>query len=385
MPVGAVKVPHLNEAYFHAKAAMQLQQYRVATEAILSIPEDNRTKAMLFTLGESYYLSGQYHEAVGVFETVEQPEAQLYMARAYAMMDRPAQAVEWLQKYLGQREKLFESELQLDAALEKIEHSKEWRTLWEKEWYNLSEKKATEAASLLKRKKYTEALTIIDETLARNASSVRWLVLRAKVYEAMGQDEPALESYRAAIRLRSNVDDLLKASAIAFRLQKYPLALELVQDAIQTDPYRPEAYLQRAAAFRAAKRYEEALKDVRFYLTYFSEEPKALYQMGIAETEAGHLTEGIEYFSLLIDRDRTRPDYFTARASAYIKAGNYSQADNDLAQALDLDPRSPEIWLKKGIALHQEDKSDDACHCWKKAMELGSREAGGYIFKYCGK
>jgi tetratricopeptide (TPR) repeat protein len=381
----AVSGQNLEEAYFRSKAAMQLQQYQVAAEAILSVPENKRTKNMLFTLGESYYFSEQYDEAIKVFEAVEQPEAQLYTARIYAMMNRPVQAVEHLKKYLGRREKLFESELQLDSALEKIEHSKEWRMLWEKDWYNASEKKASDAASLLKRKKYTDALAVIDENLARNTSSVRLWTLRAQVYEAMGEDQPALESYRSAIRLRNNADHCLRASAIALRLQKNELALELAQNAIRTDPYRLDAYLQRAEAFRSVKRYDEARKDIRFYFTYLPEDAKALYQMGITETEGGNPLEGAEYLSVLINGDNTRPDYFTARASAYIKAGHYSQANDDLAQALDLNPCSPEIWLKKGIALHQENKSGDACHYWQKAMELGSREAGKYFIKYCGK
>jgi Flp pilus assembly protein TadD len=86
---------------------------------------------------------------------------------------------------------------------------------------------------------------------------------------------------------------------------------------------------------------------------------------------------------MLIEQDKTAAEYFTARAAASLKAGNHLSADDDLAQALDLNPKSPEIWLQKGIALHQADKSEEACHCWNKAMQLGSKEAGGYIHKYC--
>jgi tetratricopeptide (TPR) repeat protein len=382
---GALWGQKLNEAFLRAKAAMLLQQYTVAEQEILSIPEQERIPAMSFALGESYYFSGQYAKAIRQFESGKiTPEAQLYTARAYAMLSQPAQAVEYLQKYLRQRDKLSESELELDAALQKAEHSKEWRVLWEKEWYNAAERKASEATTLLKRKKYTEALAIIEENIKKNASA-GWWILRAQVYTAMEQDEPALESYRTAIQLRNNPAGYLDAAVIAARLQKYELALEYIQNAVKLDPYRLDAYLQRANMLRMNKQYDEARKDINFYFTYFPADDQAFYQMGVTETESGNPLSGIEYLSKLLDRDKSRPEYFAARAKAYIKTDNYEQANDDLAQALDLNPRSPEVWLQKGIALHQTNDFEGACHCWQKAMNLGSKEAGGYIFKYCGK
>jgi tetratricopeptide (TPR) repeat protein len=372
-----------------AKAAILLQQYAVAEQQLLSIPENDRTQGMIFTLGECYYFSGKYNEAIRHFEHIEsgnmRAASQLYIAKAYAMASQPAKAVEYLQKYLEQRDKLSESDLELDSALGKIEHSKEWRSLWEKEWYNSNERKEAEVALLLKRRKYTEALTAIDDATKKNAT-VGWWILRARAYVAMEQDEPALESYRNAIQARSNHPDYYaEAAAVAVRLQKYALALEYIQQVIRLDPYRLEAYLQRASILGLNKQYDEARSDVNFYFKYLPADDKALYQMGVTETEAGNPLSGIEYFSRLLEKDKGNTDYFAARAKAYIKTERYEQANDDLAQALDLNPRLPDVWLQKGIALHQINDSENACYCWNKALNLGSKEAGGYIFKYCGK
>ncbi|MDR1864155.1 MAG: tetratricopeptide repeat protein [Bacteroidales bacterium] len=378
-----------NEALLRAKAAMQQQQYAKATQEILTVPDHERTPAMYLVLGESAYFSGNYGEAISVFESdrvKNLPEAQLYAARACAMTDQPARAAAYLQKYLEQREKLSESELQLDPALEKMERSREWRMLWQKEWYNAAEQQAAEAMTLVRRKKYAEALEVIDKALANRSSSGKLYAVRAKVYEAMESYEPALESYQSAIQLRGN-DPALHAGAseMAVRLKKYELALEHAQRAVRLDPYRLEGYLQRAAVYRLLKQYEEAHKDIDFYFTYLPADTKALYQMGLTETEAGRPLSGIEYFTLLIERDKTSAEYFAARAAACIKAGRYGQADDDLAQALDLNPRLPDAWLQKGIALQQMDDAGEACHCWQKAMLLGSREAATYIYKYCAR
>lgn len=378
----------LNETYLRARAAIQQGQYEATEREILSVPVSERTHAMYMTLGESYYSSGKYANALRSFITADSlkssPAAELYVARTYAMMSQPAKAVAWLQKYLGQRDKLSESELQLDPAIEKIEHSKEWKTLWDKEWYSATEKRAAEATVLIKRKKYTEALAILDSEIAKYSSSANLYALRAKTYMAMEQYDPAFENYRKATQLRVNQPDYFAdAAELAIRLKKYEVALDNVNQAIKLDPYRLDLYLQRAAALRMAKRYDDARKDINFYFTYLPSDTKALYQMGMAETEAGNALVGIEYFNMLIDQDKSTPDYYMARANACIQVNNYGLADDDLAQALDLNPKLPDAWLKKGIVLYQLNDIENACYYWRKALSLGSKEASEHIYKHC--
>jgi tetratricopeptide (TPR) repeat protein len=345
---------------------------------------------MYLTLGESYYLTGKYNEAARFFTVADSvrtnPEAQLYTARAYAMMSQSDKATEWLHKYLSQRDKLSESELGLDPAFAKIEHSKEWKALWGREWYNAAERKIADAAVLAKRQKYTEALGIIDTEIANRTSSVRFYALRAKVYEAMEQFEAAYESAQTAIRMRNNSTEYFTDAAnVAVYVKKYDAALDNINQAIRLDPYQLDLYLQRAAILRMNKRPDDARNDINFYFKYLPADTQALYQMGMAETDAGNPLAGIEYFTMLIDQDKTSPDYFIARATASIKANDYTLAGDDLAQALDLNPSLPDAWYKKGIVLQQENKLEDACYYWRKALEIGSREAAEYIYRYCAK
>ena len=378
----------LNETYLQAKAAMMMENYAEATQKILTIPAGERTASMYLTLGESLYLTGKYSEAARFFEVSDSiranPEAKLCVARAFAMASQPEKAADQLQKYLSQREKLSEGELCLDPAFAKIEHSKEWRTLWSREWYNAAERKAAEAAVLVKRTKYTEALAIIDAEIVNRTSLARFYALRAKVYEAMEQFEPAYESAQTAVRMRNNNPDYFADAAnMAVRVKKYDAALDNINQAIRFDPYRLDLYLQRAAILSMNNRHDDARNDVNFYFKYLPNDVKAIYRMGMAETEAGNPLAGIEYFTMLIDNDKTSPDYFIARAAAGMKANNYDLADYDLSMALDLNPDLPEALYKKGIVLQREDKLEDACYYWKKALKSGSSEATEYIYRYC--
>jgi tetratricopeptide (TPR) repeat protein len=385
VPAGGQK---LNEAYLRARAALQQGEYEKVRLEIFSIPQSERTSAMYHTLGESYYMAGDYNNAVSAFTKADSMKssaaAELCIARSYANLSRPAEAVSWLQKHLNRRDRLFESELQLDPALEKIERSKEWKELWNREWYSAGDRKAAEAMALVKRKKYMDALGVIDGEIAGHPSSASLHALRAVTYTGLEQYEPALESYRKAIQLRNNDPGYFaEAAIVALKCGKYDSALEYIDRAIHLDPYHLEYYLQRAAAYRVAKKYEKAKEDIQFYFTYFPSDKRALYQMGMAETEAGNEIAGIEYFTALIDQDKTSSDYFMARANACMKINSYEMAMNDFSQALDLNPRLADAWLKKGIILHETVDTENACYYWRKALDLGNKQAADYIYKHC--
>ena len=380
----------LNETYLQAKADMLREQYAEAGLKILSVPAGERSPSMYLTLGESYYLTGRYGEAARFFAIADSmrsnPEAKLYAARAFAMMMQPDRAAEWLQKYLSQRDKLSEAEITLDPAFVKIEHSREWKALWNREWYSAAERKAAEAAVLLKRNRYAEALGIIDTEITNRTTLAQFYALRAKLYEAMEQFEPAHESAQTAISMRNNhTGYFADAANMAVNVKKYDVALDNINRAIRLDPYQLDLYLQRAAILRMNQRYDDARNDINFYFTCLPDDAKALYQLGMAETEAGNPLAGINYFTVLIDNDKSSADYFMARANACIKANNYTLAYHDLAQALDLNPNLPDALYKMGILLQRDNKPDDACYHWKKALQLGSREAAESIYRYCAK
>ena len=282
--VFSAKAQRLNETYLQAKADMLQERYGEAVQKILSVTVSERSAPMYLSLGECYYHAGKYGEAARFFAVADSirtnPEAQLYAARAYAMLQQADKSAEWLQKYLSQRDKLSEAELTLDPAFEKIEHSREWKALWNREWYNAAERKAAEAAVLLKRNRYTEALAIIDVEVANRTTTARFYALRAKAYEAMEQYEPAHESAQTAIRMRNNNPEYFAdAALLAVRIKNYDVALDNINRAIRLDPYQLDLYLQRAAILRLNQRYDDARNDINFYFAYLPSDAKALYQM----------------------------------------------------------------------------------------------------------
>jgi Tfp pilus assembly protein PilF len=62
---------------------------------------------------------------------------------------------------------------------------------------------------------------------------------------------------------------------------------------------------------------------------------------------------------------------------------SWDWAGKDYSMSLDLDPSNAVVWLNKGISLMRSGKNEDACHDFRQAMSLGSKQAADYISRYC--
>ena len=69
--------------------------------------------------------------------------------------------------------------------------------------------------------------------------------------------------------------------------------------------------------------------------------------------------------------------------NSYLLSKSWDYAAQDYSMSLDLAPGNPDTWLKKGIALVNSGKTEDACHDFRQALSLGSKRATEYISRYC--
>ena len=91
---------------------------------------------------------------------------------------------------------------------------------------------------------------------------------------------------------------LVNRGVIYLSYQRYSLALQDFNQAIQTDPTIGEAYANRGAAQIAERRFAEGKADIDKGLTLGTEEPqKAYYNRGLAEDYLGD--EKAAYFDYL--------------------------------------------------------------------------------------
>ncbi|MEC7710795.1 MAG: tetratricopeptide repeat protein [Thermoproteota archaeon] len=54
--------------------------------------------------------------------------------------------------------------------------------------------------------------------------------------------------------------------------------------------------------------------------------------------------------------------------------GNFESALSFFEQALLLDPKNPDLWNQKGIALRSLGRYDEASECYNKSLQLDPRD-----------
>jgi tetratricopeptide (TPR) repeat protein len=142
------------------------------------------------------------------------------------------------------------------------------------------------------------------------------------------------------------------------------------------------------------------------------------FESGNSEMKAGNLINAIVYYNKAIALDTTRVDYFWARGNARLTTVDYEGATKDFTKVIQMDPGRAEAYLLRAqIKIYKKEFSDDAvndlnkaillnpnlarayynlgviryvrndpnmaCEYWKKAAEMGYRQAQDYIKMHC--
>jgi len=206
---------------------------------------------------------------------------------------------------------------------------------------------------------------------------------RSGVYQLIQQDKLALNDLNLAIDADKRSADLyLKRGNLNLDLENYNLAAADFSEAIRLRPEALEIYVLRARARAQAGMNEEALADFRFYLGYFPNDHRAWYYLGEMYKSDGRYIDALPCFSKCIAL-KTEADYFLSRGETYFFTRTYRYAINDLAMALDLDPKNGKAYLIKGHAHLQSGEPGPACFNYEMAAKLGIFEAIAYKEKYC--
>ena len=160
-------------------------------------------------------------------------------------------------------------------------------------------------------------------------------------------------------------------------------ALADFNKALREFPENFDGYLKRAEAYAGMENYEAARKDVLFYLNYFNDDQKAVFQCGEYYYDGGDYMNALKYFNINLKEDPVNGLYFKARGKTYLKTATYKYAMSDLSMSLDLNPDDGETWMYLGLAKIQSGDKTNGCSDLHKAQQLGNTEVLRYIVDNC--
>ncbi|MBW6500229.1 MAG: tetratricopeptide repeat protein [Bacteroidales bacterium] len=380
---GQKPVDHL----LKAKALTESGNYDEAIRVLSDVIGPGNESILLTGRAEVYMAKGDLSAAVNDLNSaniVSPGSGEYGLSRIYAIRRDVATSLYHLERNLKSPYRKSEKEIMLDPAFSAVENSAAWRQFWRQEWYSGHEKGLSEIEYYVSRGSSEEARTILsglmkdypgyDDNIYAGALISMAGGNYTQASAAMAPLTAKFPSNEKYLRLYARIQEELRNPSCASVTYTRLLDLNIPDAAL---------LLRRADCYRKTGETTRSRADVSKYLELYPGNKEALRLAGMVESAAGDNLRALEYYSKNVQLHPGDPDCFIDRANAYFVSRSWDWAIRDYGMALDLKPDNPEAWLNKGISLLNSGKREDACHDFRRAFRLGSRQATEYISKNC--
>lgn len=341
----------------------------------------------LILRGDSYFALNNFSAALSDYLSaykLKNKVASLKIAECYSQLNEPYKAVEYLKIYLKTPNKLLQSEIKLLSAFTKIENTKAWINLWKNNYYNSYEKKLDEAKYQISKNDYATAFDILDKLIIKNKKRHRAYEIRGDLLKLNKDYKNAAISYLKASEIKKhNLTYKIKTADAFYLIKKYKRAENIYNEIVANKYYNPEILINKTKNELELKKYLDAKQSVNLFLSFFPDNAEAYYLSGKIHSVNNENIAALEDFNRSIAQDNSKPEYFTSCGDAYLKTKTYKSAVYSYSMALDLNPKLPEVWYKKGLAEIKLYKYSEACEDLKKAKSMNYNKADDLLFKYC--
>ncbi|MCX6163433.1 MAG: tetratricopeptide repeat protein [Ignavibacteriae bacterium] len=110
------------------------------------------------------------------------------------------------------------------------------------------------------------------------------------------------------------------------------------------------------------------------------------YKNGLEKYEIKDFAGALSDFSITIEMNPDMAEAYYSRGLLYGKEYHkYTRAIKDFTKAIKLKPGYAKAYYDRGVTYRILDDIKNSCTDWKKAKELGFKEADVLIEKYCKK
>jgi len=377
-----------SNAFLSAQVAFEKKQYKEAVGYlnihISAYPKHNNS---IVLRSKSFLELGNYQfalEDISKLKVSSNDEFYLLSARAYAGDGKIDLALEQLDKYLGTSTKLPEPVIKSFKEFHILKSTEKWLALWKTERYTNKEIILNNAKYAINSGNYAEAADRLDEYLLKYTRSAEAFYLRANIYFQSKDYKSALAFYENALKVDPKFQECILAQAnCENKLGKYKTALNLFNSVLSTDSLCIQAFFGRAESLLETGSFEEAKSDIAKYRSYYPENQDAQFLEAYIDTKNGDFLNAIANYGKLIKEKPEKPEYFIARANAYMVTKTYKYAIKDYSMALDLEPKNIAVYKLKAKAHQLAGEIKQACFEWQNAANLGDVESMDNLHKYC--
>lgn len=189
--------------------------------------------------------------------------------------------------------------------------------------------------------------------------------------EKAGDVKAAKLNYIKALLLDAgNYDAKYRLSKIFIAEGNTDKALELLKEIRTGKPDFNQAFYDEAKLLADIGKYDRAEKIINIYLSNYPENIGAYRLKALILKGLGDLTGVVDVYKKAIETDHSNALLYKERANALLTVDRLNEAFYDIEVALKLEPKDPESYLVKGMAMTGLNDFGAAAENFKKSLEI---------------
>lgn len=305
--------------------------------------------------------------------------AGLQLAKCYGSKRQTAKVLDYLAQYLKLPNKLPAAQVRFTPHFTYLENSTEWIDFWKTEWYKGHEQLLSDMAFTARTSPPTQALNELNKAINKNPKMAGLFALRGQVYKKINQTDAAISDYKKAVEGTNSTTFLLELAQLQHKNGQTSESINNYQKIIDKHPEIFEAWLPYIGLLIDAKKQNKAQDYLNWYISFFPNEAEAKYLQARINFVMGNYTSVLLDLAKPIECNPSQTCYRELRVQAYEKMQLWQAATSDYNVLINLNPENAEYWLNRGKCYHRINNPVNACLNWKRAGELGNKEAV-YLF-----
>jgi len=249
-------------------------------------------------------------------------------------------------------------------------------------YYSQTEKQLFQVEKLIHSNDKQQALFLLDEIISRKWEVADAHHLKSILLYDKGDFQGSKKEINLAIAIKKTKADYYNHRIkVLNELRDYELASLDVDKLIRLDSYNIDHYITKAELLFKTENFEEAQSLTASILEVLPDSPEVLYLSSKSSYMNQEYTQALKQINQAFEY-KSNKEYFELRGDIYLATKTYRFAIQDYSMYLDIDPRSGDIYTKKGLARFYAGDKKGAISDWQKAKRYGSYEAIQLLEKY---
>jgi tetratricopeptide (TPR) repeat protein len=373
---------------YYNRANVQLQ-YKNYNDAITLLDQAlifKRNYAEAFAMkGDCYYYLKDYPNAIENYKKAGKIKENLgsyNLACTYALSGLANEAFKTLEANLGSEYKLRMTHVAQDGDLQSLHADPRWEPLTKKQWYSPYEALLNDAEVSLNGDDLNAAIELLSKAIQMDPKKATAYGTRAICHLRNSDFQKSLEDLNEAITLDPKSMYYGNRAYANNKLGNIPAALADYEKSVQLDPTNLVYYDLAIARYQNGKK-QSALTAMQKHISYYPKDEMGLYFGGIITSELEVFDESLSYFNKALEVNNTIPDIYLKRGDVFFLTKKFKEAVTDYSKVIELDPKNGGAYYVRGNAKGSLYDKKGACEDWRKAEELGFKDANGYIRDLC--